>query len=159
MNPHPTEPFTANSQADTPSPAQDAQPRHLLLIEDDAEFRKLVGAHLRRAGFVVTECASGYAFVSGLNTFTNSPRPVDLIISDVRVPGLTGLEIVEGLRALQIDVPVIFMTAYGDASTHQQAQALKAIGTFDKPFDIEDLVTAVQMLLCPAAGPPRSARP
>ena len=126
---------------------QTDHPPHLLLIEDDAEFRKLVVGHLKAAGFTVTECATGFEFVSGMNSLGTSPRPVDLIISDIRVPGLTGLEIVEGLRALEIDVPVIFMTAYGDEATHLEARRLKAAGTFDKPFEVEDLVTAVQMIL------------
>jgi DNA-binding response OmpR family regulator len=71
---------------------------------------------------------------------------VDLLISDVRMPTCTGMQILEQLRAAHWQTPVILMTAFGDAATRQHAKALGAV-LFDKPFDIDDLRTAVACLL------------
>ena len=71
---------------------------------------------------------------------------VDLVISDIRMPICTGLQILEALRKAQWTVPVILMTAFGDEATRKTAADLGAV-IFDKPFSLGDLRTAVLNLL------------
>jgi DNA-binding NtrC family response regulator len=67
--------------------------------------------------------------------------PFDLIISDVRMPGYGGLDLLASLRHANSRVPVILITAFGSASTHAAAKRLGAFATLDKPFDLDDLMT------------------
>ena len=74
------------------------------------------------------------------------PRP-DLLVSDIRMTGFTGLEVLAGLRDLTWRIPTLLMTAYGDDATHAQARSLGARAVFTKPFDLDDLRTVVLNLL------------
>ncbi len=71
---------------------------------------------------------------------------IDLIVSDVRMPICSGLEIVRAIRDSGWTVPVILMTAFGDDETRDRAAQLNAV-LFDKPFDLDDLRTAVLSLV------------
>ncbi len=77
---------------------------------------------------------------------------VDLIVSDIRMPVCTGLQIVEALRSAHCFVPIVLMTAFGDDQTRAHAEFLGAV-LFDKPFAIDDLRTAVVNLLARDPAP------
>jgi DNA-binding response OmpR family regulator len=122
---------------------------HILLAEDDDELRKLLAWSLHRAGLMVTECADGLVLLDHLDgyLFSRETNDFDLIISDIRMPGITGIEILEGLHTLENFPPMILITAFGDEETHAQAQRLGVAAMFDKPFDIEDLLATVREVL------------
>ena len=71
---------------------------------------------------------------------------VDLIISDINMPVVSGIQMVETLRVAHCDVPIILMTGFGDARTRMHAEALGAV-LFDKPFGLDDLRSVVVQLL------------
>ena len=121
----------------------------VLLAEDDDELRKLLTWSLHREGLKVTECADGMVLLNHLDgcLFCGEANDFDVIISDIRMPGITGIEILEGLHALENFPPMILITAFGDVETHAQAQQLGAAAIFDKPFDIEDLLIRIREIL------------
>ncbi len=123
----------------------------VLLAEDDADMRILVSGALARQGYEVMEAKDGTELlelvVSGY--LPQRPGGPDLIISDVRMPGWTGLDILAGLRKQDWAMPVILMTAFGDAQTHREADRLGAVTMLDKPFDIEDLVNVATKVVPP----------
>ena len=82
--------------------------------------------------------------------FLGETTGFDLIISDIRMPGITGIEVLEGLHAHENCPPMILITAFGDKETHAQAHRLGAAAIFDKPFDIEDLLANVRETLYPS---------
>ena len=67
----------------------------------------------------------------------------DIVISDVRMPGLTGLDVLAILRCANWATPVILITAFGDEATHAEGRELGAVAVFDKPFNVEQLRAAV----------------
>jgi two-component system response regulator (stage 0 sporulation protein F) len=115
----------------------------VLVAEDDAEMRRLVVEALRLDGYDVREVTDGGQLLGAA-----SQSDVDLIVSDVRMPAFTGIQILEALRAAGSVVPVILMTAFGDDETHARTKALGAI-LFDKPFTLGDLRVAVMNMLPP----------
>ncbi|MFQ5902241.1 MAG: response regulator [Candidatus Binatia bacterium] len=121
----------------------------VLLAEDDDELRKLLAWSLRREGYHITECADGMCLLNYLDSFLlqTESRDYDLIISDIRMPGISGLEILKGLHACEGFPPMIMITAFGDEETHAQAHRLGAAAIFDKPFDIENLLAKVREIL------------
>jgi CheY-like chemotaxis protein len=82
----------------------------ILLIDDDPAFRTVVGTLLRRLGHRVEEAASGAAGLALL-----SQTPVDLVLTDLRMPGLTGWEVARVAKSLHPGLPVVLVT--GSAAT------------------------------------------
>ena len=114
----------------------------VLLAEDDARMRRLLAAALRLDGFEVVEAKDGAELLEGIGNLILHPRDgrvVDLVITDVRMPFTTGLDVVAGLRRAEWITPVIVITAFGDEATHAEAQRLGAVAVFDKPFDVNEL--------------------
>ena len=129
------------------SPTQSSP--HILLAEDDREMRSLLTTSLRRAGFRVTACRDGSDLLSYLTPFILHEQPVefDLIVSDIRMPLITGLEILEDLPQREGFPPIILITAFGDEHTHERARDLGAAAMLDKPFKMEDLLWLVREAL------------
>ena len=127
-------------------------PPRVLVAEDDLEMRRLVVEALRGDGYEVHEAADGGRLLVQVTAqYHHANAEVDLIISDIRMPICTGLQILEGLRDAHWTVPVILMTAFGDDATRARAEALGAI-LFDKPFAMDDLRTAVLNLVPPPSA-------
>ena len=122
----------------------------VLLAEDNRELRRLLAAGLRKNGYLVTEAATGFDMLERLGDLTLRNEAFDLIISDVRMPGPTGLVAVEGLRhgtgRSSSSTPVMLITAFGDAALHAEARRLGAV-VLDKPFDIDDFRACAASML------------
>jgi CheY-like chemotaxis protein len=116
--------------------------RRILIAEDDDEFRKLLVQSFRKQGYEVTECRHGVDLIGELSCLKEPARPedFDLIVSDIRMPGVTGLSVLEGLHEFKHAPPVILITAFGDEQTHAAAKRLGAAAMIDKPFEMEDLL-------------------
>jgi DNA-binding response OmpR family regulator len=114
----------------------------VLLADDDAAMRALLACALRRAAFDVIEVCSGSELLERLAVGLEGIPAFgfDLIISDVRMPGYDGLNILASLRQLSIETPVILITAFGTTANHAAAANLGALALLDKPFDVDDLV-------------------
>jgi CheY-like chemotaxis protein len=121
----------------------------ILVAEDDAEMRHLLVWHLRKAGFDTIECTDGYQLLDHLGNpvLTGEPDDFDLIVSDIRMPGVTGMEVLEGIYETEWFVPMILITAFGNDEVHRKAESLGAAGMFDKPFEIEDLIKRIKEVL------------
>jgi CheY-like chemotaxis protein len=123
-----------------------AGPPCVLVAEDDPEFRRLIASALRREGFEVVEVRSGNELLEqvGSSLLDRKHRTrFDVILTDLRMPGKSGLDILSGLDQGGITTPVLLMTAFGDDRTQALARRFGALGVLNKPFDLDDLITAV----------------
>ena len=127
------------------------EPTHVLLAEDDSQMRELIAEALHAKGYHVIEATNGLELRDWLHRAHHEEGfepPPDLIISDVRMPGLSGLEVLSWLRHRDWSTPVILITAFGDTEAHQEAERLGAT-LFNKPLAISSLVSAAQLLAEP----------
>ncbi|MDP1826450.1 MAG: response regulator [Archangium sp.] len=127
----------------------------VLIAEDDSELLRLLAATLASDGYEVEEVTNGYDLLGRVSRISPPGQMLDLVISDIRMPYMTGLEVLSMLRRLGGQgwrTPVILITAFGDPETHAEAQRLGA-EIFDKPFDL-DLLRARALEL---ASPTRPA--
>ena len=106
----------------------------ILVTDDQAGVRKLLYEVFRREGFAVLMAADGREALQVLQTETP-----DLILMDVKMPGMGGLETLRQLRAQGLDTCVILMTAYGEAEVVAEAIQLGAVKHIVKPFDLNEL--------------------
>jgi DNA-binding response OmpR family regulator len=124
----------------------------ILIAEDDPEMAALLVRALAGAGYETVTCSNGLDLLRHLN-FSRSGAVQDrsdLVISDIRMPGVTGLDVLRAASFSDGFPPIILITAFGDEWTHGKARYLGAVDIFDKPFDIEDLVNRVRELVPPA---------
>jgi CheY-like chemotaxis protein len=116
-------------------------PYRLLVADDDRAFRALLVAALRVDGYEIVEVATGLELQDALVT----PPPAadghafDLVISDVRMPGLSGIDALARLGRSPMAPPVLFITAFADDEVHEQARRAGAVDVLDKPLDVDDL--------------------
>lgn len=122
----------------------------ILLAEDDRDLRELLAFSLFRAGYNVTSCNNGLELLEALERHpAREQERFDLVITDLRMPALTGLEVLEALHDMPQRPPFVCMTAFGDAPTHATARKLGATITIDKPFDLDQLIALIRTF-CPA---------
>ena len=125
--------------------------RRVLLAEDDTEMRSMLADELRRDGYDVLQASDGAEVTVLLSALRNTPKEApEAIIMDVRMPARTGLELLADLRKNDWRVPVILITAFGGREVHEKARQLGAQAVLDKPFDVDDLQTALLRSLPPA---------
>jgi CheY-like chemotaxis protein len=120
----------------------------VLLAEDDREMRRLVVEALRKDGHDVIEASDGGRLLVRLaELFDKDPSmaAVDIIVSDVRMPICSGLELIERMFEARWKVPCILMTAFGDEEIRGRAEAVGAL-LLDKPLRLDDLREAVRRI-------------
>jgi DNA-binding response OmpR family regulator len=116
----------------------------VLVADDDDDIRALVASVLRADGYVVHEASDGAELLNRLEEAIDDPtsRP-DVVVADIMMPKLSGLGVLDALRRAQVHFPVLLMTVLEDESIHIVARRLGALGVLRKPFDMDDLRTAV----------------
>jgi DNA-binding NtrC family response regulator len=120
----------------------------LLLAEDDGDVRWTLAELLSEEGFEVVAVSSGSAMLEALGSaflFEEHPKP-DVIVADIRMPGMTGLEALEGVRAKGWKIPVVLITAFGDEQIRAYARSLEA-ELIEKPISLDLLRTAVRRVV------------
>jgi CheY-like chemotaxis protein len=119
-------------------------PTTVLVAYDDDDMRALVAATLRADGYQVLEARDGADLLEQLESAIDDPRArPDVVVTDVMMPKLSGLGVLDAIRRAQLHFPVILMTVLSDRSVFIVAKRLGAVGVLLKPFDVDDLRTAV----------------
>ena len=112
------------------------------IIDDDEALRESLAFLLRTARIEVESFASATAF---LDTLPHTR--LSCVITDVRMPGLSGIDLLRRLRELKIEVPVIVITGHGDVPLAVEAMKVGAMDFLEKPFDDEVLLASVRSAL------------
>jgi DNA-binding response OmpR family regulator len=127
-------------QADTASPRRFC----VLVAEDDREMNAVLTEALVADGHEVVPVETGTDALARF--FGNLGSVPDAAVMDVRMPGLSGLQVLAALRKNGAAVAVIIITAFGEDALHREAYSLGAVHVFDKPFDVDELRAAVREL-------------
>jgi CheY-like chemotaxis protein len=138
------------SISEAPATAAASSPRRSVLVaEDDPDMRRLLVTLLRMTGYRVVEATDGADLLARLDPADDGsrPEPVDVIVSDVEMPQLSGLDLLAALRCSCWTTPVVLVTAFGDDDIRAEARALGAAALLDKPLDPEALRDAVAMAI------------
>jgi len=112
------------------------------VIDDDEALRESLAFLLRTAALEVESYASAAAFLEALPGISLS-----CVITDVRMPGLSGIDLLRRLKELKIEVPVIVITGHGDVPLAVEAMKTGAVDFLEKPFEDEVLLASVRSAL------------
>lgn len=126
---------------------------YVLLAEDDAELRELMCQALWERGHRVRECSDGHALLAALGSalLGAAPSP-DVVVTDERMPGPRGTQVVAGLHDPASPWPLVLVTAYPDEAMRERARSLGAL-MLEKPFDALELIATVERAAWAASAP------
>ncbi len=114
----------------------------ILVVDDEPSIRKVLQAHLARDGHAVETATDGAEAIGRLEA-----EPFDLVITDLKMPGVGGLEVLAHVRQNQPGLPLIVITAHGTVDSAVEALKLGAFDYITKPFDLAELRAAVDKAL------------
>src|SRR5262245_19660939 len=114
----------------------------IAIVDDDESFRRATASFVRSLGYVAAAFGSAEAFLT-----SDRIRDTDCLISDVQMPGMTGIELQGQLIARGHHLPVIFVTAFPEVKTKGRALAAGAVGYLDKPFSDQTLIACLNEAL------------
>ena len=125
----------------------------ILVVDDEADvetlFRQQFRRELRAQRFILDFSASA---ADALRRIADIEAELILILSDINMPGMTGLEMLPRVKAMRPDVPVIMITAYADSRTEASALSRGAAGVLTKPVDFDVLRTEIDARLAALVG-------
>lgn len=126
----------------SPSELHEARPL-VLVVDDEDMIRSLVRSVLETGGYRVEEADCGREAIERMD---DGLDPVDLLITDVRMPGLTGPELAKTMRAKRPDLPIIYISGYSGESPIERTPS-PITEYLAKPFPLPSLLAAVRRLL------------
>jgi CheY-like chemotaxis protein len=121
----------------------DADKKTILVVDDEPEVRKLVGAMVSGSGYHVLTADSGE---HALTLYKNN-QPIDLLITDVVAPGMSGPMLADKLTELQPDLKVLYISGYDNTNVVQKYVVEKGHALLTKPFTLEEMKRKVSEML------------
>jgi CheY-like chemotaxis protein len=124
-------------------------PKRILIVEDEESLAFLIEENLAELGpdYTTEVCGSGAEALARMRK-----QPFDLVISDLRMPGMDGLTLLSEIRRLYPHTRLVLMTAYGDSRAEARARQLEVSRYITKPFHIEELIGAARDALGEVGG-------
>ena len=129
----------SSTDLSTPQPAAERRPARILVVDDERSMRELLAIVLRREGYEVLLAENGRAAIETLER-----EPVDLLISDIKMPDLSGVDVLRAAKRVDQDILGIMITAFASTETAVEAMRLGACDYLSKPFDVDLLKMKVR---------------
>lgn len=123
-------------------------PKTILVVDDEPEIRKLVGAMVGQSGYVAITADSGE---HALTLVKKLKGPIELLITDVVQPGMSGPMLADKLTAIQPDLKVLYISGYDNTHVVQKYVVEKGHALLPKPFTVDELRTKVAEILKPVS--------
>ena len=114
------------------------------IVDDDASVRGALLGLMRAVGLEARAFASAEEFLG-----SGGPAETACLVADVRMPGMSGLDLQARLNAGPTRIPIVFITAHGDAAARARALGAGAVRFLQKPFDDQELLDAIQAAIRP----------
>ncbi|MCD6380079.1 response regulator [bacterium] len=119
---------------------------NILIIDDEAEIRRNLTVGLTQEGFSAVACPDGISAIHELKSSHDKGITYDYLITDIFMPDIDGLKILKVIKEQYPDLPVLVITGYGDVGLELEAISEHNTGYLDKPFEISELVKALEEL-------------
>lgn len=150
----PREGYAARTATEDPMTDSGSPPRRLLVIDDDSACRLTFGCLLRRLGHTVDEAESGLAGLAILRQ-----KPMDLVVTDLMMPGLTGWDVARHVKAIHPQLPVVLVTGCAHMIPPDQPERTCVDAILTKPCGLAEMQTVIGGLTRNLAGAVRSGGP
>ena len=121
--------------------------KHIFLVEDEMYLRESLKLILRNAGYRVTTAKDGSDAQCQLSSLAKKTEDIDLLVTDIQMPGLSGIELMEELEKSNIRLPSLVITGYGDKNTVIELMRKGCSEYLDKPFEPPEFLKRVKLVL------------
>jgi CheY-like chemotaxis protein len=121
--------------------------RHVLVVDDEKNTRLALSLVFRKSGCLVTALADGMEALRKVEDLIEEGSPLDLLVIDIQIPGMTGLELVEALEKRDIQLPILLISGYRIREMVERATRKACIDYLEKPFEPRELLARVETLL------------
>lgn len=121
--------------------------RHILLVDDEVDFLFSASVALRKAGFRVSVAENGREALFNLLDSQKGTDPFDLLVVDIRMPGMTGVELINTVQRCGICTPFCAITGFHDRNLASDLERSGCLDVIEKPFEPEELVRRVKAIL------------
>jgi len=111
----------------------------ILIVDDDLSVRTLFSSFLKKEGYLVTAVKDGYEGIKAIEKQTFA-----LALIDLAMPGMNGIEVLENIKKIRSEVPVLIYTGYGSSETFAEAIKKGAVDCLNKPFSLQELKIIVR---------------
>ena len=122
-------------------------PAHILLVDDEAAFRFAAGVALRRDGYRVEEASDGKEALGKALSSRDAGDPFLLVVTDIRMPVMSGIELIDALREHGVGTALCAITCFGDRALVSELAGKGCTDYLEKPFAPEDLLKRVGEML------------
>ena len=119
----------------------------ILIAEDEEDTANALSMILRRAGYDVQCVGDGMDVINLITANRNTSRQVDILVTDLQMPGLTGFELVDEIIRTNQNLPILIVTGYGDEETHRILEEQFHLPYIVKPFTPEKVLEFIQETL------------
>ena len=116
----------------------------ILLVEDEDAVRAIAGTVLRRQGYEVIEAATPLA---AAEIFEKRSRDIDLLLTDIVMPGLDGIELAKRAADIDENLKIMFITGFAAVALHPSANAPKRAKVLSKPFHLREIVQEIDRMI------------
>jgi CheY-like chemotaxis protein len=121
--------------------------RHVLVVDDEKNTRLALSLIFRKSGFTVTAAADGLEALKKTEELLRGRLPLMLLVIDLQMPGLTGLELVEELEKRNVCLPILFISGYRENGLVERLARKGCVDYLEKPFEPAELIDRVESLL------------
>lgn len=132
--------------------------KHIILAEDTEQTRTTFATVLRKAGYEVTEAKDGQEALRHILARRKDNKPVDLLITDIWMDGLNGLQLTDQLAKLGLNLPILAITGYGDKELVIELMRRGCQDYVEKPFEAVELLECVAKLFKKIEQPPAAKK-
>jgi len=119
----------------------------IALVDDDTEMRSLIEDFLKQQGYQIHAFENGPSLIEFLKTNPENAEKIELVISDIQMPLMNGIDLVDHVKAITPDTPMILITAFGSIETAIQAMKKGAFDYVTKPFKLNEMLLNVERAL------------
>jgi len=120
--------------------------KRILIVDDEPHFRFDVAIVLRKAEYKISEAANGEEALSKIMEAQKNEDPFDLLVTDIQMPRMSGIELINELKRKNISIPVLAVTGFNDRTLMRELSQ-KGHDYLEKPFDPREMIMRIHFLL------------
>ena len=120
--------------------------RHILVVDDEVNILRTMEFILEVANYRVTLAENAYQALKQIQECKNGDDAIDLMITDVKMPGMTGIELIDHVRSQGLELPILVMTEYGSRRMLIELIRRGCTDYIDKPIDDEELLQRLEII-------------
>ena len=121
--------------------------KHILVVDDEQNTLRSMEFILEAANYKVSLAINGFEALKVLSNKLRTGSPIDLIITDIQMPMLTGLKLIEKLQEFNYDIPTLIITGYGNKKLYTELIQQGYKEFLEKPLDEEELLARIKILI------------